>query len=71
MSMTFRTKRADDFPLSGIIEREKKGRYSVSIYFAKSGRFYTEELVFAPNAPAVKRHMARMYPTLKFKKGRQ
>ena len=67
MNMTLRTKRSQDLPLVGIIVREKKGRYSVVIAFAKSRRLYTEEIVFAQNIPAVKRHVRRLYPTLKWK----
>ena len=61
-------KRPDDMPLAGRVMREKKGQYVVIISFAKSKRHYSDETVFAANIKAVKAHVAKMYPTIQWRK---
>jgi hypothetical protein len=65
----YATKRADDMPMLATIVRERKYRYRVVIKFTKSRRIYSDELVFARTVALAKRHILKMYPTVKFKKG--
>lgn len=69
--MCFRTKRADDMPLTCRITREGKGKFTADIVFTKSRRSYGAELVFADGVKLVKAHLLKLYPTIKFETGRK
>jgi hypothetical protein len=68
MNPAYLKKRGDDLPLFGKIIREKPGQYCVLIYFLASRRHYADEEIFARNARQVKAHVAKLYPTLVWKR---
>ena len=58
------TKRPDDMPLFGTVQRVKPGLYEVVIKFVKSHRTLHVERIGAPNVTAVKLFFRLEYPTM-------
>ena len=68
--MLMHFKRPIDLPMEAQILREGKGRYIVIINFKQSMRHYSDEYVFAKDQKAVKAHIQKLYPAMKWRKGR-